>query len=206
MALRLQIDRKRPVVGALHRRAHHKPRKNSKVSTPRSRLIRAEPSTRQSQAKVSGTSGRAKGSPASSSCAPKPICGKLSPSARQLRLRVTSPRRKPGSARSTLPATRSSGVSVSGAEGALRDHPALDRFRQRKSRHGRRAEALRTHDRYAAPAGPVCHVALVDARENADHNALARRAADDIARGFRCDADQVKVIGKRGRAIELIGP
>jgi hypothetical protein len=46
----------------------------------------------------------------------------------------------------------------------------------------------------------------LDARENADHNALARRAADEIARGFRCDIDQVKVIGKRGRAIELLGP
>jgi hypothetical protein len=56
------------------------------------------------------------------------------------------------------------------------------------------------------PPGPVCHVALVDARENADHNALARRAADEIARGFRCDTEQVKVIGKRGRAIELLGP
>jgi hypothetical protein len=56
------------------------------------------------------------------------------------------------------------------------------------------------------PPGPVCHVALVDARENPDHNALARRAADEIARGFRCDTDQVKVIGKRGRAIELLGP
>jgi hypothetical protein len=56
------------------------------------------------------------------------------------------------------------------------------------------------------PPGPVCHVALVDARENADHNALARRAADEIARGFRCETDQVKVVGKRGRAIELLGP
>jgi hypothetical protein len=56
------------------------------------------------------------------------------------------------------------------------------------------------------PPGPVCHVALIDARENPDHNALARRAADEIARGFRCDTEQVKVVGKRGRAIELLGP
>jgi hypothetical protein len=56
------------------------------------------------------------------------------------------------------------------------------------------------------PPGPVCHVALIDVRENAHHNALARHAADEIARGFRCDTDQVKVIGKRGRAIELLGP
>ena len=56
------------------------------------------------------------------------------------------------------------------------------------------------------PPGPVCHVALVDARENADHNALARTAADELARGFRCGTDQVRVVGKRGRAIELLGP
>jgi hypothetical protein len=56
------------------------------------------------------------------------------------------------------------------------------------------------------PPGPVCHVALVDARENPDHNLLARRAADELARGFRCDSDQVRVMGKRGRAIELLGP
>jgi hypothetical protein len=56
------------------------------------------------------------------------------------------------------------------------------------------------------PPGPVCHVALVDANENPDHNALARRAADEAARTFRCDADKVQVVGKRGRAIELIGP
>jgi hypothetical protein len=56
------------------------------------------------------------------------------------------------------------------------------------------------------PPGPVCHVALVDARENSDHNSLARVAADELARGFRCGTDQVRVVGKRGRAIELLGP
>jgi hypothetical protein len=56
------------------------------------------------------------------------------------------------------------------------------------------------------PPGPVCHVALVDAKENPDHNVLARQAADETARGFRCGSDQIKVVGKRGRAIELIGP
>jgi hypothetical protein len=56
------------------------------------------------------------------------------------------------------------------------------------------------------PPGPVCHVALVDANENADHNVLARRVADEHARVFRCDSDKMLVVGKRGRAIELIGP
>jgi hypothetical protein len=56
------------------------------------------------------------------------------------------------------------------------------------------------------PPGPVCHVALVDANENPDHNTLARRVADERARTFRCETDSVVVVGKRGRAIELTGP
>jgi ABC-type sugar transport system substrate-binding protein len=53
------------------------------------------------------------------------------------------------------------------------------------------------------PPGPVCHVAYVDVRANSDPNALARRAADELAQKFRCGTDKVHIIGKRGRAIEL---
>jgi hypothetical protein len=53
------------------------------------------------------------------------------------------------------------------------------------------------------PPGPVCHVAYVDALANPNANALARQAADDFARSFRCDKDEVKVIGASGRAVEL---
>jgi hypothetical protein len=53
------------------------------------------------------------------------------------------------------------------------------------------------------PPGPVCHVAYVDAVANPNANALARQAADDFARGFRCGKDEVKVIGATGRAVEL---
>jgi hypothetical protein len=53
------------------------------------------------------------------------------------------------------------------------------------------------------PPGPVCHVAYVDVRANSDPNVLARQAADELARKFRCDADKVHIVGKRGRAIEL---
>jgi len=55
------------------------------------------------------------------------------------------------------------------------------------------------------PPGPVCHVAYVDVRTNSDPNALARRAADELAQKFRCGTDKVHIIGKRGRAIELAG-
>jgi hypothetical protein len=53
------------------------------------------------------------------------------------------------------------------------------------------------------PPGPVCHVAYVDVKANPNANELARRAADDFARDFKCDRDDVKVIGERGRAADL---
>ena len=53
------------------------------------------------------------------------------------------------------------------------------------------------------PPGPVCHVAYVDAIANTNANELARKAADDFARGFTCGKDEVKIIGTRGRAVEL---
>ena len=53
------------------------------------------------------------------------------------------------------------------------------------------------------PPGPVCHVAYVDVAANANAEQLARQAADELARNFKCGADQVKVIGASGRAVEL---
>jgi hypothetical protein len=53
------------------------------------------------------------------------------------------------------------------------------------------------------PPGPVCHVAYIDVKANPDANALARKTADEAARGFKCGIDEVKVIGKSGRAVEL---
>jgi hypothetical protein len=53
------------------------------------------------------------------------------------------------------------------------------------------------------PPGPVCHVAYIDVKANPDANALARKAADETARGFKCGKDEVKLIGASGRAVEL---
>jgi hypothetical protein len=53
------------------------------------------------------------------------------------------------------------------------------------------------------PPGPVCHVAYVDAQANPNANELARKAADEIARGFRCGQDEVKVVDASGRGVEL---
>jgi hypothetical protein len=53
--------------------------------------------------------------------------------------------------------------------------------------------------------GPVCHVAYIDVQANPNANELARKAADEIARDFKCGKDQVKVVGLSGRAVELAG-
>lgn len=57
------------------------------------------------------------------------------------------------------------------------------------------------------PPGPVCHAAYVDVKANPNNaNELARKAAEDIARGFKCGSDKVHIVGARGRAIELAEP
>ena len=53
------------------------------------------------------------------------------------------------------------------------------------------------------PPGEVCHVAYIDAQANPNANELARKAADDLARDFKCGKDEVKVIGESGRAVEM---
>ncbi|WP_076858738.1 hypothetical protein [Bradyrhizobium mercantei] len=53
------------------------------------------------------------------------------------------------------------------------------------------------------PPGDVCHVAYVDVAANPNANALARQAADDFARDFKCGTDQVKTIGQSGRTTAL---
>lgn len=53
--------------------------------------------------------------------------------------------------------------------------------------------------------GPVCHVAYVDVAANPDANELARKAADELARSFKCGKDAVKVVGNSGRGVELAG-
>lgn len=56
------------------------------------------------------------------------------------------------------------------------------------------------------PPGKVCHVAYIDVQANPDANELARKAADDIARDFKCGTDSLRVIGNSGRAVELARP
>ena len=52
--------------------------------------------------------------------------------------------------------------------------------------------------------GPVCHVAYIDVQANPNANELARKAADEIARHFKCGKDEVQFAGARGRAAELV--
>jgi hypothetical protein len=53
------------------------------------------------------------------------------------------------------------------------------------------------------PPGAVCHVAYIDVKANPNANELARKAADETARSFKCGKDDVKVIGESGRAVEM---
>jgi hypothetical protein len=53
------------------------------------------------------------------------------------------------------------------------------------------------------PPGEACHVAYIDAQANPNPNELARKAADDLARNFKCGKDEVKVIGETGRAVSM---
>jgi hypothetical protein len=53
------------------------------------------------------------------------------------------------------------------------------------------------------PPGAVCHVAYVDVQANPNANELARKAADEIARNFKCGKDEVKIVGNSGRAVTL---
>lgn len=56
------------------------------------------------------------------------------------------------------------------------------------------------------PPGAVCHVAYIDVAANPAANEVARKAADDLARGFDCKTDKVSVVGTGGRATEMALP
>jgi hypothetical protein len=56
------------------------------------------------------------------------------------------------------------------------------------------------------PPGAVCHVAYIDGQANRNANELARQAADEFARDFKCGKDEVKVIGEKGAAVGLAKP
>jgi hypothetical protein len=56
------------------------------------------------------------------------------------------------------------------------------------------------------PPGAVCHVAYIDGQPNRNANELARQAADEFARDFKCGKDEVKVIGEKGAAVGLAKP
>jgi len=53
------------------------------------------------------------------------------------------------------------------------------------------------------PPGAVCHVAYIDGQANRNANEVARQAADEFARDFKCGKDEVKVVGEKGAAVIL---
>ena len=56
------------------------------------------------------------------------------------------------------------------------------------------------------PPGPFCHVAYIDGQANRNANEIARQAADEFARDFKCGKDEVKVVGEKGAAVKLAKP
>jgi hypothetical protein len=67
-----------------------------------------------------------------------------------------------------------------------------------------RPESVRMLVMMRLPPGPVCKIAYIDRAANSDAEELARNAADDLARSFKCDADTAQLIGKRGPAAEAM--
>jgi hypothetical protein len=59
---------------------------------------------------------------------------------------------------------------------------------------------------FRLPPGPVCKVAYVDLKANANAQALARKAAEDVARTFNCASGRPHTIGARGRTTEMLFP
>jgi hypothetical protein len=51
------------------------------------------------------------------------------------------------------------------------------------------------------PPGPVCEIAYIDRDANGDAIALARKAADDVARDFKCGTAKTAIVGNAGPAI-----
>ena len=59
---------------------------------------------------------------------------------------------------------------------------------------------------FRLPPGPVCKVAVVDLKANRDATALARKAADESARNFKCDTDKLIFFFKDGGTTEMLFP
>ena len=57
---------------------------------------------------------------------------------------------------------------------------------------------------FRLPPGPVCKTAVVDLKANPGAPALARKAADETARGFNCANDAIAVVGQRGRTTDML--
>jgi hypothetical protein len=59
---------------------------------------------------------------------------------------------------------------------------------------------------FRLPPGPVCKTAVVDLKANSDAAALARKAADETARGFKCASEEIAIVGQRGRTTDMLFP
>jgi hypothetical protein len=99
-------------------------------------------------------------------------------------------------AEQTLPPFNTLGPRVewrlTNAGGAWRPFAAIVRYHLDRPEGGPDGQVLAV---IRIEPGATCHVAYVDARANADANALAQRAADERARDFDC-ANEPEMVGR----------
>ena len=105
-------------------------------------------------------------------------------------------------ARQTLAAFNGEGGTIEwravrGADGKLKPYATIMRWSVTKSSEDPPVRGQVLVVTRLAP-GAVCHVGYVDARANADANALAQKIADETARNFRCGIDKPVVLGIEG--------
>ncbi len=90
-----------------------------------------------------------------------------------------------------------------GGRQAVRDHPALADRRQRRSRQERTTDGKTDAGRDTIAAGAGLPRRLYRRPGQPQSQRARPAAADEFARDFNCGKDEVKVIGERGRAVEL---
>jgi hypothetical protein len=105
-------------------------------------------------------------------------------------------------AKQTLAAFNSEGKTIEwrldrSASGAMKPFATIVRWNTTVSSG---AEAVRGQVLIVTRLAPgaICHIGYVDARANADADALARRIADENARNFRCGTDNPITLGNTG--------
>jgi hypothetical protein len=113
--------------------------------------------------------------------------------------------RKERAARQTLAAFNGTGDKIEwrgpmGANGKIKPYAAIVRFSVTVTKYDKTVEGEMIVV-FRLPPGGSCQIGFVDAKANPDAEALARKIADENARGFKCsDEAQPVTLGEKGAA------